>query len=69
MGLADYLAKTKKVGKTRKVKKAMMGSATFTPARALSQTRATSRFQDKMIHKGERLRPPTVKNVAVPYPA
>ena len=41
-------------------KVAMLGSGTFTPARSLSQTRSVGNFQDKIIHKGDRLRPPTM---------
>jgi hypothetical protein len=55
LGLTDWIAS----GKARKWKKkhAMIGSQTFTPGRALSQSRAVGSFQDKVIHKGDRLRP------------
>jgi hypothetical protein len=65
-GLTDYYAMrpAKRAGRKKKAipkkKTAMLGSETFTPARSLAQTRAVGRFQDKVIHKGERLRPPTV---------
>jgi len=50
-------------------KLAMTGSGTFTPGRALSQTKAVGSFQDKIIHKGDRLRPPTMgQNFKIPSP-
>jgi len=55
LGLTDWIAS----GKAQKWKKkhAMIGSQTFTPGRALSQSRSVGSFQDKVIHKGDRLRP------------
>jgi hypothetical protein len=48
-------------------KLAMTGSNTFSPARALSQTRAVGSFQDKVVHKGDRIRPPTMgQNFKIP---
>ena len=55
VGLADYL-----LLKKPKKKVAMLGSNTFSPGRSLSQSRAVGGFQDKIIHKGDRLRPPTM---------
>lgn len=54
LGVADYIAQGKG---HKKVKTAMMGSGTFTPARSLAQSSAVGSFQDKIVHKGERLRP------------
>jgi len=59
-GIADYMAVGKK-------KTAMTGSGTFTPGRSLAQSRAVGSFQDKVIHKGDRLRPPTMgQRFAIP---
>ena len=50
-------------------KSAMIGSGTFTPGRALSQSRSTGRFQDKLIHKGEILKPTKVSDTfQIPKP-
>jgi hypothetical protein len=60
-GIADWIAsgkarKWREAG--RKAKTAMvMGSDTFTPGRALSQSRQVGSFKDKVIHKGEILKP------------
>lgn len=58
IGIADWIAS----GKARKfisgkAKTAMGGSDTFSPARSLQQSGAVGNFQDKIIHKGSRLRP------------
>lgn len=48
-------------------KVAMMGSGNFSPGKSLTQTRAVGNFQDKIIHKGDRLRPPTMgQNFKIP---
>ena len=43
--------------KAVKAKTAMIGSNTFTPGRAMAQSGSVGSFQDKVIHKGSRLKP------------
>ena len=71
LGLADWAASGKArswVSKpSSKAKTAMMGSDTFTPGRAKAQSSAVGSFQDKMIHKGSRLRPMKMgQNFSIP---
>lgn len=73
-GLADHYAQKRYKREQRKeraaakAKVAMVGaSETFTPGRALTQGRNVGRFQDKLIHKGDRLRPATMgRNFQIP---
>ena len=78
-GLGDYYAMrpARRAGsprmagakRTKSDKTAMVGSSTFTPARSLQQSSNVSNFHDNMIHKGDRLRPPTMGNkFKVPEP-
>jgi hypothetical protein len=69
LGLADHYAQKRYKRKKREeraaaraeqAKTAMVGSATFTPGRSLTTGRNTMRFQDKLIHKGDTLRPATM---------
>ena len=66
VGLADHYAgkhykrKKRQERAEAKLKVAMVGSETFTPGRALTQGRNTSRFQDKVIHKGGNFDPATI---------
>lgn len=79
LGLADHYAqkrykkeiKKKKdalryIANKKQTKTAMMGSTTFTPGRALTTARNTGSFQDKLIHKGDRLRPATIGSIKPP---
>lgn len=57
LSVADWIARGKARKWAKKTKTAMMGSTTFTPGRSLAQSQAVGSFQDKLIHKGSRLRP------------
>lgn len=71
LGLADYYAqknyskkkRQERMESQKQTEKTAMTEAshrTFTPGRALTTARNTSSFQDKLIHKGDTLRPATL---------